>query len=175
MWLKTTHRNLTIRRKRAFVRKGKGKGQVIEGSNEVEVLSADLLLWGEQWVGGRGLTLFWMLFECCLNHPPTICQVGELCGEEMMITYSSSYIWEKFAKKVDFSHTHLMRVLFYEYIVCDSLWRLLVSFFSYECIWKTAAKQPVVISYCFYNLLSMTNDLIGLVTSPPADKYINSL
>lgn len=41
-------------------------------------------------------------------------------------------------------------------------------FFSYECIWKTVAKQPVVIFECYYNLVSMTTDLIGLVLSPPA-------
>lgn len=41
-------------------------------------------------------------------------------------------------------------------------------FFLYECIWKTVAKQPVVIFECYYNLVSMTNDLIGLVLSPPA-------
>lgn len=44
----------------------------------------------------------------------------------------------------------------------------ITQFFSYECIWKTVAKQPVVIFKCYYNLVSMTNDLIGLVLSPPA-------
>lgn len=43
-----------------------------------------------------------------------------------------------------------------------------LSFFSYVCICKTALKQPVVISLCYSNLVSMTSDLIGLVVSPPA-------
>lgn len=49
-----------------------------------------------------------------------------------------------------------------------SVEKITVSFCSYECIWKSVAKQPVVIFECYSNLVSMTNDLIGLVLSPPA-------
>lgn len=62
----------------------------------------------------------------------------------------------------------------------DSLEKVILAFFI-GVLLETVAKQPVVVSSCYFNLVPMTNDLIELVICPQlywlalVNKHINSL
>lgn len=99
-------------------------------------------------------------------------KVGELWGERSMIPDSSSMYEENLPRRQTFLAELLCRGIS-EYCFMNTFSLIFCGedycqFSSYECIWKTAAKQPVVFLSVTIIWCQRLNDLIGPVFSPPA-------